>query len=137
MGFLRRRSGKRVRDARQVPGAARAAFDRAASAVAAAQRALLAAIPTSRDPGIPLAQALAEFGKLLDNATATLAEWRDEAPAHEWTKCATALACARREAARLRLEPGALDFEGLNARVGDVLHPLEAFAEVERAVRRR
>lgn len=131
MRFSRRRSREQASDP------ARAPFGRVASTVAAAQRALLAAIPTARDPGIPLAQALAEFGKLLDGAAAALAEWRDEGPAHEWTKCATALDCARREAARLRLEPGTLDFEGLNARVGDVLHPLETFAEVERAMRRR
>jgi hypothetical protein len=136
MGFLRKRSGDLI-PAATVSDGVRAAFDRVTSTVAAAQRALLAAIPTSRDPGIPLAQALAEFGKLLREAADAMPGWRGDHTVHEWTKCSDALARAQKEAASLRLEPGTLGFERLNARVGDVLHPLETFAEVERAMRKR
>lgn len=117
--------------------ALRRAFGRSAASVEAAQRALLAAIPTARDQGVPLAQALAAFAGHLDEARAAMDGWRDDALVHEWTKCADAIESARAEAARLRLEPGTLGFESLNARVGDVLHPLETFADVERALRRR
>jgi hypothetical protein len=117
--------------------AARAAFDQVAVHVDAAQRALLTAIPTSRDPGIPLAQALAEFGRHLARATEALEDWPGVPEgAHEGTKCSEALAAARGEAERLRLGPEPSGFEALNARVGDVLHPLEALADVERALRR-
>jgi hypothetical protein len=113
------------------------AFERAAVHVDAAQRALLAAIPTSRDPGIPLALALAELSARLGEAAAAMPAWR--APGHEdaWQRCAHSLEQARAEAERLRLQPDELGFEALNARVGDVLHPLEAFADAERALRGR
>lgn len=120
---------RRERDPAAV--AARAAFDAVAVHVDAAQRALLAAIPSARDPGVPLAQALAEFGKHLARATDALAHLN-----HERTKLTEALAAARAHAENLRLGPEPAGFEALNARVGDVLHPLEAFADVERALRR-
>jgi hypothetical protein len=113
------------------------AFGVVASHVDAAQRALLAAIPTSRDPGVSLGQALATFGRRLEQAEAAMEAWRDEGLVHDWTKCTEGLAEARAEAGRLRLEPADLGFEALNARVGDVLHPLDAFADAEAALRRR
>lgn len=105
--------------------------------VEAAQRALLAAIPTSRDPGVPLPDALQAFRARLDDAAAAMPAWRAEALMHEWTSCSEALAAARAEAERLAGEPPGLGFEALNARVGDVLHPLETFADVERTLRHR
>ena len=115
----------------------RAAFGTVAAHVDAAQRSLLAAIPTSRDEGIPLAQALAAFNDNIGRAAAGMAAWREDRVLHEWTRCEDALRAAREEAERLRLEPRVLEFEELNGRVGDVLHPLEEFADVERALRRR
>jgi len=131
MRFFRRREHD------PADAAIRARFAVVAGHVEAAQRALLAAIPTARDEGVQLAQALAEMARRLDAAEAVMESWRDERVAHEWTKCSDALAQARTEADRLRLEPGDLGFEVLNARVGDVLHPLETFADVERDLRRR
>lgn len=116
---------------------ARAGFAPVAVAVEAAQRALLAAIPTSRDPGVPLGQALAAFGSHLDAAGRALDGWDEPIIAAERGRCSAAIAAARAEAERLRLEAGPLGFERLNARVGDVLHPLEEVAEVERTLRRR
>lgn len=130
MGFLRRKRDPAFDDIRE-------RFGRVAVHVDAAQRALLAAIPTARDEGVPLAQALAGFSQRLAEANGAMSSWHDERIAHEWTKCAEAVARARAEAERLRLEPVDLGFEALNARVGDVLHPLEVFADVERDLRRR
>lgn len=110
----------------------KAAFEPVATAVEAAQRALLAAIPTARDPGVPLGQALAAFGVRLEQAQTAAAglpaAWRDRVGAP--------LAEARARAGSLRLVESALGFEALNARVGEVLHPLEDVADIEREVRR-
>jgi hypothetical protein len=117
-------------------GRIRAAFDGVADHIVSAQRALLAAIPTPRDEGVPLAQALAAFGEHLRRAEAAMPSWRAESVLHEWTTCSRALGEARAEAERLRVTPQDLGFERLNERVGDVLHPLETFGDAERALRR-
>jgi hypothetical protein len=112
------------------------AFMRTAVLVDEAQRALVAAVPTSRDPGIPVADAIDAFDQRLELARASMTAWRDDRLAHEWTKCSDVLREAHENANQLRLEAG-LTFEQLNARVGDVLYPLESFADVEREIRRR
>jgi hypothetical protein len=109
------------------------AFLEAAAHLDAAQRALLSAIPTSRHAGAPLAEALARFSACLTETEAAIERWKDE-PSK--AACRRAVHASRAEAERLRLHPGALEFEALNARVGDVLHHLEVFADVERALRR-
>lgn len=114
----------------------RAAFAVVGGSIDAAQRGLLAAIPTARDPGVPLAQGLAEFARNLDEAEEAMPAWRHERTSEAWGACERALAEARAEAERLRLQREDLGFEDLNVRVGDVLHPLERFADAERAVRR-
>lgn len=113
------------------------AFLEVAEALDAAQRALLGAVPTSRHPGIPLGEAIASFRRRLAEAEARMPAWRRDATADVHDRCAAALDAARAEAETLAGEPGPLGFERLNARIGDVLHPLEEFAEAERALRRR
>lgn len=107
-----------------------------AAALDAAQRALLHAIPTSRDEGIPLAEAIAAFERGLRDTEALMPGWRSKETEALHDRCARAIDDAREEAERLRLEPRRLEFETLNARVGDVLHPLEVFADAERTLRR-
>lgn len=110
-----------------------AAFRRTAGIVDAAQRALLEAIPTARHPGIPLGDAVDEFARLLDEAAETMEAWRRPELVHEWTSCGESLDRARALAARLRAET--LDFEALNARVGETIAPLDAFIEVAEGLR--
>jgi len=117
--------------------ALRSSFDPVASEVAAAQRSLLAAVPTSRDPGVPLGQALSAFGAHLSAARAALERWEAPADSIQRAACAESLERARSEADALRLDEGPLDFERLNARIGDVLHHLEEIGDIERALRRR
>src|SRR5438445_13801199 len=93
-----------------------AAFRIVMTHVDAAQRALLAAIPPARDPGIPLHRALADMRMHLDAADAAMPAWRNDRTAHEWTNCTQAIAQARERAGRLERETG-LGFEALNARV--------------------
>jgi hypothetical protein len=114
----------------------RDAFAAVAERLDDAQRALLAAIPTARTAGIPLALALLEFDKGLDEAETAMPAWRHDRTSALWEECEVGLREARREADRLRLEPADLGFEALNARIGDVLAPLERFTEAERALRR-
>ncbi|HVL89505.1 MAG TPA: hypothetical protein VM841_04635 [Actinomycetota bacterium] len=107
-----------------------------AAALDDAQRALLAAIPTARDDGIPLAEAIVAFERGLAETEARMPAWRTPATAAMHDECAAAIRAARVECETLRLEPETLSFEALNARIGDVLHPLEVFADTERALRR-
>jgi hypothetical protein len=102
--------------------------------VDAAQRELLSAIPTARRAGAPLAEALAAFGAHLTSAADALRGW-DAGPTRD--AYLAALDAARREAENVRLSPVGLGFEALNSRVGDVLHPLETIADLERELRRR
>jgi hypothetical protein len=115
----------------------RKGFGAAASLVDRAQRTLLDAVPTSRDPGVPLPEALDAFLRGLADVESSMASWKDESVAHEWTKCSEAIAESRAAALRLRNLDVELTFEQLNAQIGDVLYPLEAFVDAERSVRRR
>ena len=115
----------------------RRAFGLVASQIDHAQRALLAAVPTSRDQGIPLRDALDAFIHSLDDAARGMDSWKGERLAHEWTKCSDGITEARELAAHLRERNVELTFEQLNAQIGDVLYPLEAFVDAERSVRRR
>ncbi len=116
---------------------ARAAFDAVAVALDRAQRALLLAIPTARHPGAALGEALDAFENGLDEVERLMPSWRTSATEQSWQTCNASLHTARAEAQRLRVSPPApTEFELLNARVGDVLEPLEDFAETERALRR-
>ena len=94
-------------------------------------------MPTSRDPGVPLSDAIEAFLHGLDAVEAAMPSWRDETVAHEWTKCSEGITEARAAAQRLKSLNLELTFEALNAQIGDVLYPLEAFVDAERSVRRR
>lgn len=120
-----------------LPEEIRRAFSVAAGLVDEAQRALIAAVPTSRNPGVPLADALEAFLVAVRTLDGAMPAWRDDRVAHEWTKCSDGILQAREQAEMLQRLDVNLTFEQLNARVGDVLYPLEAFADAERDLRRR
>ena len=63
--------------------------------------------------------------------------WKHDSVAHEWTKCSEAIGEAREAAQRLKNLNVELTFEQLNAQIGDVLYPLEAFVDAESSLRRR
>jgi putative heme degradation protein len=127
----------RKRRSDRLPEPTRRAFAVAAGLVNEAQRALIAAVPTSRNSGVPLSNALVAFIAALGALDEAMAAWRDERVAHEWTKCAEGIREARSQAIALQSIDVELTFEQLNTRVGDVLYPLEAFADAERDLRRR
>jgi hypothetical protein len=127
----------RKRRSDPLPDTTLRAFSVAAGLVDKAQRALIAAVPTSRNPGVPLTDALGAFITALDTLDDAMPAWHDERVAHEWTKCAEGIREARAHATALQRIDADLTFEQLNASVGDVLYPLEAFADAERDFRRR
>ncbi|MEX2554649.1 MAG: hypothetical protein WEB06_03350 [Actinomycetota bacterium] len=116
----------------------REAFRRVVSELDAAQRVLLSAIPTSRDPGSPLKPAIEEFLAGLGRAEASMAAWRNDRTEPIWTRCTQALMMARIHAERMRDDPASarLGFEPLNARLGDIVSPLEEFADAAEEIRR-
>jgi hypothetical protein len=96
--------------------------------VEGARRALTDAVPSTRLPGRPLAEALVLFEDELSATERSMPSWHDEALEAEWRSCSDAIAEARREAERLRLGPHEPQgFEGLIGSIGEVLAPLEAF----------
>ncbi len=102
----------------------------------AAQRALLASVPTSRDEGVPLREALDDFLGGLERADALMSAWRTGKTETIWLRCADAIGQSRAEAERLRDEAEAtLGFETLNARLGDVIAPLEELADAAPEIR--
>jgi len=118
--------------------AARDAFRRVVLELDAAQRILLGAVPTSRDSGAPLMPAIEEFLAGLSRAEASMPGWRSDRTELLWTRCSQALMLARIHAERMRDDPASerLGFEPLNARLGDVVSPLEEFADVAEEIRR-
>ena len=118
--------------------AALEAFRRVTAELDAAQRVLLAAIPTSRDTGTPLVEAIDGFLAGLARAETAMDGWRAARTEQLWQRCATALVEAHAEARRLRDDPNSakLPFEPLNARLGDVIAPLAEFADVAPEIRR-
>jgi hypothetical protein len=116
---------------------AREAFGPLAERLEETQRALLAAIPSSRDPGVPIADAIRGFLSGLDAVEAMMPSWQSPSVDEVWHRCVRSLEQARREAERLADNAPDLDFESLNARTADVLEPLEVFTDVEQELRRR
>ena len=119
--FRRRREGASLT-------AAREAFRKVAAELDAAQRALLSAVPTSRNTGAPLPEAIAGFLEGLDRMEAAMPAWRIPQTEESWKKCFAVLAEARVAAERLGNDGTKLEFEPLNARLGEIIAPLEEFA---------
>jgi hypothetical protein len=117
--------------------AARDAFRRVAAELDAAQQALLASVPTSRDPGTPLGDAIDAFAAGLARVDALMPGWRLASTEDAWGRCAGALRESRRRADALRAGGSTLGFELLNARLGEVIDPLEEFADAGDELRRR
>ena len=111
------------------------AFDRVAAHVEEANRALVAAMPSARRAGAPIAEALLAFESAIDAARAEMPGWRDERTETAWSRCLAALEDAETKAEKLRLSAPQLDFEGLAMVLGGLIAPLEAFHDAERVVR--
>jgi hypothetical protein len=101
---------------------------------------MTATVPSTRLPGTPLAEAIAELEDHLGRARQLMPAWRHPEVEGEWVACEAGIEESLARARRLREEPPDLGgFEGLIWVVDQVLAPLEAFeaaAERFRTLRR-
>ena len=94
-----------------------------------AKAALTEVMPTTRLPGRPLPDALAEFEEGLDRSQALMPAWRAQEVESEWIACERGLTEARDRARRFREDAPELGgFEGLIWAVEELMSPLDAFA---------
>ena len=94
-----------------------------------ARSVLTEAVPTTRLPGRPFAEVLAEYELLLREVEPAMAGWHVTALEHEWSACSRGLRDAQALAERVRVGATTLEgFEGLIGTIGDLLAPLDAFA---------
>jgi hypothetical protein len=110
----------------------RGAFSEVVERIEHGKAALVSAVPTARRPGTPLAEALDAFEQALRLARDEMEDWRTPETEGSWQACSKALDEARRRAERLRLEAPSLDYEGLVMTLGDLIAPLDAFADAAR-----
>jgi hypothetical protein len=95
-----------------------------------ARSVLTEAVPTTRLPGRPFAEVLAEFESLLHEVEPAMAAWHVAELEREWSACSHGLhdALALAERVRLGATTPPEGFEGLIGTIGDLLAPLDAFA---------
>jgi hypothetical protein len=94
-----------------------------------AKAALTDVMPTTRMPGRPLPDALAEFEEGLGRAETRMPGWRTADLEPEWVVCEHGLAEARERARRFREDaPEVGGFEGLIWAVEELMAPLDGFA---------
>ena len=108
--------------------------------VEAAKDVMTSTVPSTRLPGTPLAEAVAEFEDRLGRARDLMPVWRHPEVEDQWLACEAGIDESLARARRLREDPPELGgFEGLIWVVDQVLAPLEAFeaaAERFRTLRR-
>jgi hypothetical protein len=105
------------------------AFESLIPDLGAAKAALTEAVPGTRLPGRPLADALASFEEGLRSVLPRMEAWRAPEVEDAWATAATGLDEALARAERLRMETtNPAGFEGLVGTVSALLEPLEAFA---------
>jgi len=93
-----------------------------------AKAALTDVMPTTRMPGRPLPDALAEFEGGLVRAEERMPAWRTPEMQAEWTACEQGLADALGRARRFREDAPELGgFEGLIWAVEELMAPLDPF----------
>jgi hypothetical protein len=94
-----------------------------------AKAALTGVMPTTRMPGRPFPDALAEFEEGLERAEERMPAWRVSALISEWIACEQGLTEARVRARRFREDaPEVGGFEGLIWAVEELMAPLDGFA---------
>ena len=94
-----------------------------------AKAALTDVMPTTRMPGRPLPDALAEFEDGLARSEERMPAWRTPSLEPEWLACERGLADAMRRARRFREDaPEVRGFEGLIWAVEELMAPLDGFA---------
>jgi hypothetical protein len=83
-----------------------------------------------------LDDAIGDFLAGLDRTDALMPSWRTARTEDAWSRCARAINAARTEAKALQEAGTTLGFEALNARLGDVISPLEELTDAAETIRR-
>ena len=116
--------------------AAHEAFEAVLAHVEQAKERLVAAVPSARMPGRPLAEALAEYEDGLAAAREGMPAWRRPETERDWSACSAALDEAVAAADRFRLETPDLPFDALMFALQDLMVPLESFELAARGWRK-
>jgi hypothetical protein len=112
-------------------------FMRVLAQIEPAKAALTHVMPTTRMPGTPLPDALAEFEERVDAARSMMPAWRHPEIEEVWAPCDAGIDEALDRAKRLREEAPELGgFEGLIWAVEQLLAPLEPFSDAAARFRR-
>lgn len=108
-----------------------------AQAIEAGRRVLLGTLPTGRVEPAPVAVGVDALSRSLEDVRAWMPAWRLPEVEPEWDDCARAVDEAGTQLATLRqVAAETAELEELLEAVGDVMAPLDAFADAERAWRR-
>jgi hypothetical protein len=111
------------------------AFEFTLRLVEDAKASLVLSVRSGRIQGVPLASALAAFEEGLREASDSMPPWRRAETEEHWVACEGALDESLLRGQRLRLERSPEIYEQLIGEVGELLEPLDVFAEASAAVR--
>jgi hypothetical protein len=111
------------------------AFEFTLRLVEDAKSSLVLSVRSGRIQGVPLASALAAFEEGLGEASDSMPPWRRAETEEHWLACEGALGESLRRAGDLRMERSPEIYEELIGEVGELLDPLDVFADASTAVR--
>ena len=109
-----------------------------AQAIEAGRRVLLGTLPTGRVEPAPVAVGADALARSLEDVTAWMPDWRLPEIEDAWADCVAAIEEARGSLDEVRqVAADTSELEELLEAVGEVVAPLDAFADAEQAFRRR
>lgn len=109
-----------------------------AQAIEAGRRVLLGTLPTGRVEPAPVAVGVDALASSLEDVSAWMPDWRLPEIEDDWSDCVAAIEEARRNLDEvLQVAADTSELEELLEAVGEVVAPLDAFADAEQAFRRR
>ena len=113
------------------------AFLDCAQAIEAGRRVLLGTLPTGRVEPAPVAVGVDALARSLEDVRAWMPTWRLPEIADDWEDCVAAVEEAEANLDHVReVAANTSELEELLEAVGEVVAPLDAFADAERAWRR-
>ena len=113
------------------------AFLDCAQVIEGGRRTLLGTLPVGRVEHTPIGLGVDAMAAALDDATQWMDAWRVPQLEDDWQDCAAAMREARDNLEEVRSVAATTDeLEELQESVGEVVEPLDAFADAERTWRR-
>lgn len=113
------------------------AFLDCAQVIEGGRRTLLGTMPVGRVEPTPVGLGVDAMAAALDDAEAWMDDWRVEPLEDDWQDCVQAMQEAREHLDEVRAVAADTDeLEELQEAVGEVIEPLDAFADAERSWRR-